>query len=109
MRQVRNDYTLRSDGKLYQIERSAVSPGLRGAAVRMEQRLDGSLAVRQGARYLAIQECAEPSRAARPVPPTSRTRTRRRGSDWNKNFDLHKAPKLWQIAEASGYRPEIVE
>ena len=111
MRQVRNDYTLRWDGKLYQIERSAVSPGLRGAEVRIEQRLDGSLAVRHGARYLAVQECTEPSpRVAPPVQPTtSRTRTRRRGSDWNKNFDLHKAPKLWQIAEASGYRPEIVE
>ncbi|MBV9398318.1 MAG: ISNCY family transposase [Bryobacterales bacterium] len=108
-RQVRNDYTLRWDGKLYQIERSAVSPGLRGTQVRIERRLDGSLAVRHGARYLAMKECAEPFRVGRPAQPTSPTPTRRRGSDWNKNFDLHKAPKLWQAAEASGCRPEIVE
>ncbi len=46
-RQVRPDYTLRWDGKLYQIERqAAVTTGLRGAKVRVEQRLDGTLAVR---------------------------------------------------------------
>ena len=57
-RQVRPDYTLRWDGKLYQIERQAVVSGLRGANVRVEQRLDGSLAVRYGERYLPVQECA---------------------------------------------------
>src|SRR3984893_7972558 len=57
-RQMRNDYTLRWDGKLYQIERQAVTSGLRRADVRVEQRLDGSLAVRHGERYLAVQECA---------------------------------------------------
>ena len=35
-RQVRPDYTLRWDGRLYQIERAAVTPGLRGANVRVE-------------------------------------------------------------------------
>src|SRR5215469_13452196 len=45
-RQVRSDYTLRWDGKLYQIERQAVTTGLRRANVRVEKRLDGSLAVR---------------------------------------------------------------
>src|SRR5215470_1115226 len=44
-RQVRNDYTLRWDGKLYQIERPAITTGLRQANVRVERRLDGSLAV----------------------------------------------------------------
>jgi len=47
-RQVRPDYTLRWDGKLYQIERRALVSGLRGAKVRVEQRLDGSVAVRYG-------------------------------------------------------------
>ncbi len=57
-RQVRPDYTLRWDGKLYQIERQAVVSGLRRANVRVEQRLDGSLAVRYGERYLPVKECA---------------------------------------------------
>ena len=103
-RQVRNDYTLRWDGKLYQIERQAVTTGLRGANVRVEQRLDGSLAVRYGERYLPVQECAvaEKPQAARPVKKTHRGGGR--GSDWNKNFDLKKAPRIWQAAQESGHK-----
>src|SRR5712691_3456540 len=106
-RQVRPDYTLRWDGKLYQIERQAVTTGLRGANLRIEQRLDGSLAVRQGERYLPVTECAPADRpkAARPKnKPATTRRAGRRGSDWNKDFDLKKAPKLWQAVQASGHR-----
>ena len=106
MRQVRPDYTLRWKGKLYQIERAAVTTGLRGANVRVELRLDGSLAVRHGDRYLPIQECAAAEKPKRNLPPQSK-RTRRtppRGSDWNKNFDLKKGPKVWQAAQRSGSR-----
>jgi transposase len=105
-RQVRNDYTLRWDGKLYQIERQAVTTGLRRADVRIEQRLDGSLAVRHGERYLAVAECAaaERPKAVRPVKAAKTHRARGRGSDWNKNFDLKKAPKIWQAAQESGQR-----
>ena len=42
-RQVRNDYTLQWEGGLYQIERQAITTGLRGANVRVEQRLDGAV------------------------------------------------------------------
>jgi hypothetical protein len=56
-RQVRPDYTLRWDGKLYQIERAAIVPGLRQADVRVEARLDGTLAVRHRERYLPVKEC----------------------------------------------------
>ena len=75
-RQVRPDYTLRWDGKLYQIERQAVVSGLRGANVRVEQRLDGSLAVRYGERYLPIQECATADRpeAGSPAEETAAKR-----------------------------------
>ena len=44
-RQVRNDYTLQWESAFYQIETRAVVSGLRGANVRVEQRLDGALAV----------------------------------------------------------------
>ena len=47
-RQVRNDYTIPLDAELYQIERQAVVSGLRKASVRVEKRLDGSIAVRFG-------------------------------------------------------------
>jgi hypothetical protein len=105
-RQVRNDYTIPWDGEIYQIERQAVVSGLRGANVRVEQRLDGSLAVRYGERYLPLQRCV-PAEKRRPDPTAkqaTRQPGRRRGSDWNKNFDLKKAPKVWQAARASGMR-----
>ncbi len=44
-RQVGNNYTIRFDAELYQIERAAIVSGLRRANVRVEKRLDGSLAV----------------------------------------------------------------
>jgi len=103
-RQVRNDYTVRWDGKLYQIGRQAVTTGLRRANVRVEQRLDGSLAVRHGERYLPIKECAvADTQEAPPKKPARSGRARRRGSDWNKDFDLKKGPKVWQAAQASGH------
>lgn len=108
-RQVRPDYTLRWDGKLYQIDRQAVTVGLRAASVRVEKRLDGSLAVRHGEQYLPIHECTTADRQ-KPDRPKAKAapkrRSGRRGSDWDKNFDLHDAPKVWQAAKRSGCRPE---
>jgi transposase len=104
-RQVRPDYTLRWNGKLYQIQRQAVTAGLRHNKVRVEQRLDGTLAVRHGERYLPVQECLAADKpktaAAKPAP---KRRAPLRGSGWNQNFDMKKGPKVWQAAQASGYR-----
>ena len=106
-RKVENNYTFRVDGKLYQIEREGIVNGLRNATVRVERRLDGSLAVRYGERYLPVKTCATAEKKA-PTPakvePTGKRRQARRGSDWNKNFDLKKAPNIWQAAQASGRR-----
>jgi hypothetical protein len=106
-RQVRNDYTFRWEGKLYQIARPAVTTGLRRASVRVEKRLNSSLAVRYGERYLPVKECgvADPPKPRAPVKATKKRRVRRRGSDWNKDFDLKKGPKVWQAARESGQRP----
>ena len=106
-RQVRNDYTLRWDGRLYQIDRQAVTTGLRGANVRVEKRLDGTLAVRHGQRYLPVEECAMADRpkaklTKKPAPKSGHKQ--RRGSDWNKNFDLKKALPLWKAERSAGYR-----
>jgi len=106
-RQVRNDYTLQWDGEFYQIEPGAVVSGLRRANVRVEQRLDGVLAVRFGEKYLPVTRCevaAKKASAPAPVKPTGKRRQPRRGSDWNRNFDLKKAPKVWQAAQESGCR-----
>jgi transposase len=105
-RQVRPDYTLRWDSRLYQIERQAIVSGLRGADVRVEQRLDGSLAVRHGERYMPVKECpvADKPKAPPQKPAVKRRRASRRGSDWDRNFDLKKGPKVWQAAQASGHK-----
>ena len=105
-RQVRSNYTLQWDGKFYRILPPAIVSGLRGANVRVEARLDGSLAVRYRERYLQIEECDAPSKSkdVRPVKAVKTHRAGRRGSDWNKNFDLKKSPKIWDAARASGYR-----
>jgi hypothetical protein len=68
-RQVANDYTIRFEGKLYQIARSDIRAGLRGGTVRVERRLDGTLAVRLQDRYLSVAECTEPRKTvASPKP-----------------------------------------
>ncbi len=56
-RQVTNDYTIRFDSKLYQIARTDIRTGLRGANVRIESRLDGSLKVRFQQHYLSVSQC----------------------------------------------------
>jgi len=100
MRQVRNDYTIPLDAELYQIERQAVVSGLRKASVRVEKRLDGSIAVRFGERYLAVSRCTAVRKTD--APPVKRSSPRRpsrnpQGREWARNFDLKKGPKIWQV------------
>ena len=54
-RVVANDYTLRFDNHAYQLNKP-VYPGLRGGRVILEQRLDGTLAIRFGDRYLGYKD-----------------------------------------------------
>jgi transposase len=105
-RQVENNYTLRFDGDRYQIGRSAIVSGLRRANVRVEKRLDGSLAVRYGERYLPVTVCdvADRPQASPPVKATKPRRTGQGNRDWGKNFDLKKGPKVWHAAAGSGHR-----
>lgn len=68
-RQVASDYTLRFQGKIYQIARGDVRTGLRGGRVRIEVRLDGSIHVRFQEKYLSIEEC-QPQPKQQPVART---------------------------------------
>ena len=65
-RVVAKDYTLRYARKIYQIARRDIRPGLREGSVRVEKRLDGSLAVRFRDRYLTVAECVPPPRPRSP-------------------------------------------
>jgi transposase len=105
MREVRNDYTLRFGNQLYQIERESIVVGLRGADVRVEKRLDGSLAVRYQDRYLSVKPCIkaaqQPARKTKGRAVGNQTQRR---SDGNSKFDLKKALPVWKAAQSPGYR-----
>jgi hypothetical protein len=79
VRQVANDYTIRFRGRLYQIARQDVRAGLRGGNVRVEARLDGSLAVRFQDRYLNVSLC-QPRPQAPPQSATVPSRARSKPS-----------------------------
>lgn len=108
-RQVTNDYTIRWDAKVYQIDRRDVRPGMRKAMVRVEQRLDGSLAVRFQDAYVRVRRCAppldgagSPKTAAKIAAP--KVRKPKRKSDWMKDFSVRSARSLSAMAEASDAR-----
>jgi len=101
------DYTIRYQGKIYQIARGDIRAGLRGGRVRVEQRLDGSLAVKFRQYGLPVTECQprpktppppKPARAQKPRPKVT--------SHWMKDFHLHKSLPWGAILgpERSGVR-----
>jgi hypothetical protein len=94
LRHVSNDYTIRFDGKIWQIAQRDIGAGLRRAAVRVEIRLDGSLAVRFGKRYLRVTECQpRPKVAATRQPQKRKPAVPRAKSQWMKNFRLTSPEK----------------
>jgi hypothetical protein len=101
-RQVQHDYTFRFEGQWYQIARPEVRPGLRGAQVRVEARLDGSLAVRFRERYLAVSPCQPPPKVARtrprPLAPKPPQPSPRPTPGWCQGFDLRKSLPVWRAA-----------
>ena len=60
-RVVRNDYTIRLHNRWYRLEKPAL-PGLRGGRVIVEQRRDGTTAIRFGERYLKYHEIVAEAR-----------------------------------------------
>jgi transposase len=99
-RQVKGNYTVSLDGKRYVIDTGSICTGLRGGTVRVEQRLDGTIAIRFKDRYLAFQLCTEPVRtgaAAKPKPATDTSAERaatRQKSAWMKGFFDKPSPSI---------------
>ena len=109
LRQVTNDYTVRYDGKLYQIDRKDIRVGLRKAKVHVEERLDGTMAARFEGRYLGIRRCAQPSPQPRPLEAVAAKQPRpaaepKRQSKWMKNFSIRTGPTLRQAIGISNAR-----
>ncbi len=77
-RQVGNDYTFRRESRIWQIARADIRTGLRGGTVRVEQRLDGTMAVRFQDRYLSISEREpQPKAAAAAAAPSAPPKRRK--------------------------------
>ena len=60
-RKVAEDYTVSWDGVRWGVPREEVCTGLRGAAVEIERRLDGSHWLRFRKRYLRLRHCPDPT------------------------------------------------
>ncbi len=66
-RRVVEDHTVSWDGNRWRVLREEVCAGLRGAAVEIERRLDGSHWLRYRGRYLNLRPCPEPLRQSASV------------------------------------------
>jgi hypothetical protein len=95
---VTSDYTIRYQGKIYQIARGDIRPGLRGGGVRVEQRLDGSMAVKFRQYGLSVAQCPAQAKTSSPRKPASAPRLRPKVvHNWMKGFHLRKSPPLGVI------------
>ena len=95
------------DGKLYQIDSAPRSVGYVGPRCGSNSGWTDRWQCAM-ANIFVREECPVADKAkaktAPAVKPAKARRSGRKGSDWNKNFDLKKGPKVWQAAEASGYK-----
>jgi hypothetical protein len=116
-RVVTNDYTLRFEGQSYRIARQGIRAGLRGSRVRVEKRLDGTVAVKFRNHYLPVAGCeaqpsgvatgAEKDKIGRPAPAKPKAK---QPSLWMKNFHLRQGPPLWAVLKhESGKGPAHLE
>jgi hypothetical protein len=95
---VTSDYTIRYQGKIFQMARGDIRPGLRGGRVRVEQRLDGSMAVKFREYGLSVAECLAQPKTPSPRRPASAPRLRPKVvHNWMKDFHLRKSPPLGVI------------
>ena len=88
-RRVDNNYVISWNSRPHQIPREAVKPGLRGATVRTEGRLDGTVWVRFGDTTVEVKPC---ERTVRPEPlfvrPARKDHNRGGRSRWMQGFSL---------------------
>jgi hypothetical protein len=88
-RQVGNDYTVSWLNQRYQIPREQVRPRMKKATVRLEQRLDGTVAVNWEDKILVLAKCdALNAIQEPPSKPPLKLRALRPKSRWMNNFHL---------------------
>jgi hypothetical protein len=90
-RTVDNDYTFPWGAQRYQIPKGSIPPGLRRQKVRVEERLDGTIAVRFNGVYLPAIPCQQQPQAPEKQPAfaTPRRDYNRGGrSKWMRDYPL---------------------
>lgn len=96
-RVVADDYTIRNDGKIFQIASDQILPRMRGAVVRIEARRNGELAVRFQDQYLQMKPCQPaPKVNKRPVSQNTSHKAANAGakSKWMSQFFQRPAPPI---------------
>src|ERR1700675_2566427 len=113
-RKVAQDHTVSWDGNRWGVLRAEVCAGLRGAAVEIERRLDGSYWLRSPARYLRLRACPEPAqRSASPSglrPPGLAERTPKPKNQSKPKYHVpaeHPWRRPWKRTFLSGGKPDI--
>ena len=113
-RKVAQDHTVSWDGNRWGVVREEVCAGLRGAAVEIERRLDGSHWLRYRGRYLHLRSCPAPARTtASPSglrPPGLAERTERPQDKLKPKYHVptdHPWRRPWKRTFLSGEKPDI--
>jgi hypothetical protein len=113
-RKVAQDHTVSWDGNRWGVVRGEVCAGLRGAAVEIERRLDGSHWLRYGGRYLRLRPCPEPVRpSASPSGLRPPELAERRAKPKDKIKSKYHVPahhpwrKPWNRTFLPGEKPDI--
>jgi DNA-binding Lrp family transcriptional regulator len=104
-RVITNDYTLAFGGSRYQIVKSSIMPRMRGSRVRVEVRLDGTLAARWEGKYVEITRCqvrprTKPERARQPKR-SARSGKREGNRAWMDGFWEQPSPPAWLAIKRS--------
>jgi transposase len=85
-RQISNGYTVQYRGQTYQIPPNQVRTGMRGSKLRVETRLDGTVAMRFHNEYLRVEVCAPPQRVAKPKTPAKPRHSAAHKCRWMQGF-----------------------
>src|ERR1700681_2197857 len=114
VRKVAQDHTVSWEGNLWGVPREEVFAGLRGAAVEIERRLDGSHWLRYRGRYLPLRPCPQSLRpSASPSglrPPGLADPTPRPKNQSKPKYHVpadHPWRRPWKRTILSGGKPDI--
>jgi hypothetical protein len=102
-RSISNDFTLQFRGQRYQIAKTSLQVGMRGEKIRVEARLDGSLAFRYQGQYVTAAVCSEalPQQPQKSSKPMRKDHNRGGRSQWMSDFHLNDSPAVWQSVQTA--------